>query len=194
MVMAVVTQTCVGCGEQFTFTVKCGPRPEFCTKQCHSVSDKRKATKKKYQRSDKRKVASKKYQQSDLGKAAFKRHLLTDKGKASLKKYRESNLAKSSRAKKEQRRRAKKINAFIEDVDVHVLLDLQGGACFLCSQPILSDIKHPDPMSLSLDHIMPLARGGSHSYDNCAATHLRCNLVKGVKSVRDVAPLLRLVS
>ena len=179
--MAVVTQICVGCKEQFTFAVKRGHRRRFCTKECHSASDQNAEVKRKYQISDKRKASNKKREG-------------TDKRKASQKRYCQGDAGKSTYLKLNQRRRALRHDAFVEHVDVHVLLDLQGGACFLCSQPILSDIKHPDPMSLSLDHIMPLARGGSHSYDNCAATHLRCNLVKGVKSVRDVAPLLRLVS
>jgi 5-methylcytosine-specific restriction endonuclease McrA len=179
--MAVVTQRCVGCGEQFTFPVKRGHRRRFCTKECHSASDQNAQVKKKYQISDKRKASNKKREG-------------TDKRKASQKRYCQGDSGKSTYLKLNQRRRASMRGAFIQDVDVRVLLDLQGGACFLCSQPILSNIKHPDPMSLSLDHITPLARGGSHSYANCAATHLRCNLVKGVKSVDDVAPLLRLVS
>ena len=179
--MAVVTQTCVGCGEQFTFAVKRGHRRRFCTKECHSASDQNAEVKRKYQISDKRKASNKKREG-------------TDKRKASQKRYRLGDAGKSTCLKLNQRRRARKLDAFVETVDVLVLLDLQGGACFLCSQPISLDIKWPDPLSLSLDHITPLVRSGSHSYDNCAATHLRCNLVKGVKSVNDVAPLLRLVS
>ena len=184
----------MGCGEQFTFTVKCGHRRNFCTEQCHSVSDNRKATHKKYQLSDKRKIAIKNYEQSNERKTSKKQYCQSDQYKVINKRYRQSDIGKDTLRKLSQRRRARKRDAFVEDVDVRVLLDLQGGVCFLCSQPISSDIKHPDPMSLSLDHIMPLVNGGLHSYENCAATHLRCNLVKGVKSVEDIAPLLRLVS
>jgi hypothetical protein len=183
--MAVVTQTCVGCSEQFTFVVKRGHRRRFCTKECSN---------KKYQQSTEGKAYQKIYRVTDEYKLYQKEYQQSDKCKLKVKKYRQTDKGKSARLKKSQSRRAWKRDAFVEDVDVRVLLDLQGGACSLCSQPILSYIKYPDPMSLSLDHITPLIRGGLHSYANCAATHLRCNLVKGVKSVDDVAPLLRLVS
>jgi len=179
--MAVVTQTCVGCGDQFAYVVKRGHRRQFCTKECHSDSDQNKAVKRKYQLSDKRKASNRKLQK-------------TEKRKISQKKYREGDAGKATYLKLNQRRRALGRRAFIEDVDVRVLLDLQGSACFLCHEPISLDPKWPDPMSVSLDHILPLAKNGKHSYENCAATHLRCNLVKGVKSVEDIAPLLRLVS
>ncbi|WP_158070491.1 HNH endonuclease [Streptomyces luteocolor] len=33
-------------------------------------------------------------------------------------------------------------------------------------------------MSPSLDHVIPLSRGGSHRRDNVQLAHLRCNLRK----------------
>lgn len=39
----------------------------------------------------------------------------------------------------------------------------------------------PDGRSLSIDHIVPLARGGAHTRVNVQATHLECNLRKRVK-------------
>jgi hypothetical protein len=221
MVMAVVTRTCEGCGVQFTFTVKPARYPRrFCNQSCYANSqrhkdlidarrktEKYKALRKKYHQTDKDKATNKKYRQSDLGRTTNKKYRQSHKRIVWTKEYEKSNKVKTRRKnyrqtdsgrvnhlKIEQGRRARKRDAFVEDVDVRVLLDLQGGVCFLCSQSISLDIKHPDPMSLSLDHITPLVKGGSHSYENCAATHLRCNLVKGVKSVEDVAPLLRLVS
>lgn len=180
MGMAEVTRTCVGCGEQFTFTVKRGPAPSFCTRSCYRLTDKDKATRKRYSKTDKDKASQKRYRE-------------TDRFKASQKKYRQSDIGKAVSSKVNHRRRARKLDAFIEDVDVRILLDIQGGACFLCCQPISLDKKYPDPMSVSIDHITPLARSGVHSYENCAATHLQCNMVKGIKSIEEVAPLLRLV-
>lgn len=34
---------------------------------------------------------------------------------------------------------------------------------------------------MSVDHIVPLARGGSHSADNVQSAHLLCNLRKGAR-------------
>lgn len=51
--------------------------------------------------------------------------------------------------------------------------------CGLCGAPISRDIKFPDPMSWSLDHIIPLAKdpGRVYAYDKdyVQPAHLRCN-------------------
>lgn len=41
-------------------------------------------------------------------------------------------------------------------------------------------LKFPDPMSPSVDHIIPIARGGHPTnIDNLQLTHLSCNQTKG---------------
>lgn len=50
--------------------------------------------------------------------------------------------------------------------------------CGICSDIIDPGLPHPHPFSVSLDHIVPVSRGGVHSMDNCQAAHLRCNLRK----------------
>lgn len=50
-----------------------------------------------------------------------------------------------------------------------------GYMCGLCIEPIDPDLPYPHPRSASLDHIIPLARGGSHSMSNAQAAHLDCN-------------------
>ena len=39
----------------------------------------------------------------------------------------------------------------------------------------------PYPQSQSLDHLIPLARGGRHTRSNSQITHLICNLRRGIK-------------
>ena len=48
--------------------------------------------------------------------------------------------------------------------------------CYLCSQEI-TDRKGPD--GPSIDHVVPIVRGGTHTLDNIRTAHLRCNLAKG---------------
>lgn len=50
--------------------------------------------------------------------------------------------------------------------------------CKLCGKPVDSGLSHPHPMSVSLDHAKPIARGGGHTRDNVQCAHLRCNLSK----------------
>ena len=116
------------------------------------------------------------------------------KAKASTLKYRRNNLekerARDRDAKRRERklnpsgvrereavvksrRRARKRNATIGAVPTRSdLLAQQGGMCASC--------KSKDG-PFHLDHVMPLALGGSHTKDNAQMLCARCNLSKGAK-------------
>lgn len=66
-----------------------------------------------------------------------------------------------------------------------------GDDCYICGSPIDFELKHPDPMCPSLDHIMPVSKGGSHTLDNVAMTHLRCNQRKSA-TVVNIGPQFKL--
>jgi 5-methylcytosine-specific restriction endonuclease McrA len=72
------------------------------------------------------------------------------------------------------RRRARKLNAFVEDVDPTVLFERDEGLCGICGKPVDLTIAH-------VDHAIPLARGGEHSYANTQLAHPHCNLSKGAR-------------
>lgn len=83
------------------------------------------------------------------------------------------------------RRRARLLNA----VGSHSAADLiqmyedQDGLCAYCETPLFG--------SYEVDHIVPLARGGSNDAENLAITCPDCNRSKGVKSVEDFMEYLR---
>lgn len=47
--------------------------------------------------------------------------------------------------------------------------------CHLCGEAIDYTLKTPHPDSYELDHVRPLNRGGTHTIDNAAPSHRRCN-------------------
>lgn len=53
-----------------------------------------------------------------------------------------------------------------------------GAACGICGVDVDMTLSHPDPHSPSVDHVIPLAAGGPNVADNCALSHLRCNIRK----------------
>jgi len=73
------------------------------------------------------------------------------------------------------RREARKRNAFVEDVLLSVLLERDQDICGICASPFLVG-ERP-----SVDHIIPLSKGGQHSYTNTQAAHLLCNIRKGAR-------------
>lgn len=76
------------------------------------------------------------------------------------------------------RARALRFGGEIGRVDRLVVFDRDGWLCGLCACPINRALQWPDPGSVSLDHIVPLARGGGHTYLNVQAAHLLCNIRK----------------
>lgn len=52
-------------------------------------------------------------------------------------------------------------------------------SCALCAQPVDPALRFPDLMRGSLDHIVPLAKGGTNDETNLQLSHLLCNLRKG---------------
>jgi 5-methylcytosine-specific restriction endonuclease McrA len=71
-------------------------------------------------------------------------------------------------------RRALKTKAFVERVFRSVVFQRDEGVCGICDKPVEPDDWH-------LDHIVPLSKGGEHSYANVQVAHPFCNMAKGDK-------------
>ncbi len=94
------------------------------------------------------------------------------------------------------RRRALVAQARTDEVfaplDIHVR---DGWTCQLCHEPIDRAIVWPHPKSPSIDHIVPLSRGGTHALSNVQSAHLGCNSSKRDRDMEAaVAHLTRLAS
>jgi 5-methylcytosine-specific restriction endonuclease McrA len=74
------------------------------------------------------------------------------------------------------RRKMRKLNAFIEDVDRNTLYEMYGGCCGICKEFI--DLTQT---GFHVDHVIPLSKGGMHGYINTQPAHPKCNLRKGSK-------------
>ena len=77
--------------------------------------------------------------------------------------------------------RARKRGAVIEAIKARAIFERDGWVCGICSEAVDPLLAHPHPRSASLDHLVPLSRGGAHTYDNVRTTHLTCNLKKGAR-------------
>jgi 5-methylcytosine-specific restriction endonuclease McrA len=52
------------------------------------------------------------------------------------------------------------------------------GRCAICDELIDTTVKYPSPESFSIDHIIPLSKGGAERIENLQPTHLACNIAK----------------
>ena len=56
--------------------------------------------------------------------------------------------------------------------------------CGICGRPVDFDKNFPDPWSATLDHIIPVQKGGDPaSLENLQLAHLQCNRIKSTKLV-----------
>ena len=53
----------------------------------------------------------------------------------------------------------------------------------ICLESVDPALAYPDPRSPSLEHVVPLSRGGAHDPSNVVIAHLRCNLSKGARTL-----------
>lgn len=55
--------------------------------------------------------------------------------------------------------------------------------CAICGRPVNFDLRFPDPWSPTVDHIVPLSKGGNPAdIANMQLAHLQCNRVKASKT------------
>jgi len=66
------------------------------------------------------------------------------------------------------------------------VFERDGWICGLCDASVDPSLNYPDPMSVSLDHIVPVSLGGMHAMSNVQCSHLFCNLSKNNRVASEV--------
>ena len=74
-----------------------------------------------------------------------------------------------------RRRKAQKRTSRTERVDLEAILAEHGLVCHICTLEI------PSADAMDFDHVIPLARGGTHTAGNILPAHSTCNRWKGAR-------------
>ena len=112
-------------------------------------------------------------------------------GRTNVAKWRKNNPAKwkamvqedykkhSDRYKsqRDKRRALIKNTPKAEKIDRQFIYERDKGICQIC-------FKHCRKKDMSIDHVVPLSKGGNHTKQNCVLAHRSCNSRKGAKNIQ----------
>lgn len=93
---------------------------------------------------------------------------------------------------KEIKRRIKIKSAMVDnDITVQALAERDNNICYLCNKPVDFSDYYDNGVAIicgnnypSIDHVIPLAKGGLHSWDNVKLAHRICNSKKSDNLVK----------
>lgn len=77
------------------------------------------------------------------------------------------------------RRRARMAGVPFSPVERLAIFERDGWTCWLCSDFVDPNLRYPNPMSASLDHVVPISLDGPHTEENARCAHLLCNARRG---------------
>jgi hypothetical protein len=194
---------CAECGDRITT----GRRDKrVCSTECRRASDRRRASswyrdnRHRPSVQESRQEASRRSRERDKHDPAR-----LEKRRRDLAEWRAANRDKclaQERAwraanpeavrEKLHRRRARLLGAYVSHVDAEDIWERDGGICQICADPIDRSLQWPHRLSLTHDHIVALADGGTHEPDNVQLAHATCNARKGaaVQRAPQTPPLL----
>lgn len=104
---------------------------------------------------------------------------------AAIKRKQDSRLGKDIR-------RARQRSAYVAPVYRQRVFEADGWRCHLCHRMVNRTAVVPHPLAPTIDHLVPLAVGGTHEPSNCRTAHFRCNYRKGARAAANGDQLILL--
>jgi 5-methylcytosine-specific restriction endonuclease McrA len=66
-----------------------------------------------------------------------------------------------------------------DQIDHLELFNLHNWICNICTEAIDPALRFPHIMAATVEHVIPLCQGGTHTWDNVRPAHAGCNFKKG---------------
>jgi 5-methylcytosine-specific restriction endonuclease McrA len=88
---------------------------------------------------------------------------------------------------KNRRRRAARRGGVSEPYTLAEIAERDGFRCALCGDAVPMDAKVPGLLAPTIDHIVPVSRGGDDTRANVQLAHFSCNSAKGARDIKRLA-------
>lgn len=89
-----------------------------------------------------------------------------------------SNECRKKSKNKLHDRRLNKCEVRDYSINIHKLYNKYSGICQMCGKKLTFDCDGNDDLHPSVDHIIPIAKGGNHTWDNVQLLCRKCNTYK----------------
>jgi len=165
------TRECIICGDAFEPTHK---EAKCCSHRCQAVASNRKLV-------EKLAKTTQICQECDNEYTPLRANQVYCSKNCRDKAYVRKNPDYASA--KRHRYRSRLAGAEHEEVVASEIYERDGWRCGICGKRVNKRLKYPDPLSPTLDHIIPLSLGGAHTKDNLQLAHYICNITKGNRSI-----------
>lgn len=162
----IVYGNCKQCNNEFVI----GNKKTFCCNKCQ----------KEHKRSEKiRNRKLKKCRYCEKWRYGFKGKYCSEECR------RKASRIKGELRKSERLKRARSNGPFDADIDIYKLIERDGGCCYLCGDDVLFSYHYNDPKYPTIEHVLPISKGGSHSWDNVKVACRECNTRKSATLIDD---------
>ena len=94
------------------------------------------------------------------------------------RRMKRGEVARRIRKAAKAKRRARKMDVIAAPVSLQDVLNAHGKKCHICGSKV-DDSTTNQPLSATMDHVVPLALGGWHDLCNLRPAHHACNSLKG---------------
>ncbi|SIQ57535.1 HNH endonuclease [Bacillus cereus] len=163
-------KTCCHCNKEFTTTKS---NKVYCSAECLYQSQL-----KKMEEERKRNIVYIQKRCKECGK-----HFNTTRSKT-VYCSKGCSLKYNNRRKETTRRKRIIENGNVNwEISIERLLKRDGNACYLCGETVNVNIDTNDDYYPSIEHLIPIAKGGTHTWGNVKVAHRRCNSLKQDRGV-----------
>ncbi|MGM0807543.1 MAG: HNH endonuclease [Bacillota bacterium] len=166
-------KNCIGCGISFTTT---RGNKKYCNKDCaykhhlNKLDHKRKEEVTYHQRKCK-----------ECGK-----HFSSTRWNAAYCNTVCSNRYSNRRNETTRRRMIRKNGKVDWNISIERLLKRDGKRCYLCDANVDLSVDTNHANYPSIEHVIPVSKGGTHTWDNVKIAHRKCNALKSDKTLDEV--------
>ena len=83
--------------------------------------------------------------------------------------------------KKDYRFNLAKKNGKYEDITLAKLYKRDNGKCYICGKHLILNDKYNRPDAPTIEHVVPISKGGTNTWSNVKLACRECNVKKGTK-------------